>query len=265
MSDDDLDGIFTLEVKNVNLTAGDYLYKVFRDGTMSGWQVPSSSNKTLTISESGYYTIVYTLTPRDYTLEASAIPVERISVSAEGKATFSSSKILDFTGVTEVSAWRITGAENGTLSKEQVTGLVPANTGLLITSDGAVDAFIPTGESASSIGTNMLEAGTGDAVDATSDGFTNYILTNKTVKGTAPLKFYKANGNTVPSGKAYLRIPSVNAGAREYFWFEDETTGIDAVKQEVKVNGEFFNLAGQRVAKPTKGLYIVNGKKVIMK
>ena len=62
-----------------------------------------------------------------------------------------------------------------------------------------------------------------------------------------------------------MQILSTNVGAREYFWFEDETTGIEAAKASQKMNGEFFNLAGQRVAQPTKGLYIVNGKKVIMK
>ena len=42
------------------------------------------------------------------------------------------------------------------------------------------------------------------------------------------------------------------------------TTGIETVKA-VETKGEFFNLAGQRVAQPTKGLYIVNGKKAIIK
>ena len=32
-----------------------------------------------------------------------------------------------------------------------------------------------------------------------------------------------------------------------------------------QTDGEFYNLAGQRVAQPTKGLYIVNGKKVVIK
>jgi len=41
-------------------------------------------------------------------------------------------------------------------------------------------------------------------------------------------------------------------------------TAISAVKaQKAAAEGEYFNLAGQRVAQPTKGLYIVNGKKII--
>ena len=71
-------------------------------------------------------------------------------------------------------------------------------------------------------------------------------------------------------GKAYLEtsVPLIgtDAGARAAWVFDEEgeTTGINEVKA-TKVAEGFFNLAGQRVAQPTKGLYIVNGKKVIMK
>ena len=45
-----------------------------------------------------------------------------------------------------------------------------------------------------------------------------------------------------------------------------ETTGINTLNVEREMlNGEVYNLAGQRVHNPRKGLYIVNGKKVIMK
>ena len=43
-------------------------------------------------------------------------------------------------------------------------------------------------------------------------------------------------------------------------------TGIADVKDKMEeVGGEYFNLAGQRVAQPAKGLYIQNGKKVVRK
>jgi hypothetical protein len=46
---------------------------------------------------------------------------------------------------------------------------------------------------------------------------------------------------------------------------DNDVTAIEAVKAQNVENGQYFNLAGQRVAQPTKGLYIVNGKKVIIK
>ena len=44
----------------------------------------------------------------------------------------------------------------------------------------------------------------------------------------------------------------------------DETTGINSVNAEAN-NGAYYNLQGIRVAQPTKGLYIVNGKKMLVK
>ena len=50
------------------------------------------------------------------------------------------------------------------------------------------------------------------------------------------------------------------------FSFDGDATGIEKVENAaVNANGTMFNLAGQRVAQPTKGLYIVNGKKVVVK
>ena len=74
--------------------------------------------------------------------------------------------------------------------------------------------------------------------------------------------FYKiSTESAVPAWHIYMRIGSSSAPAFVGF---GGTTGMEAVKV-VKSNGEFFNLAGQRVANPTKGLYIVNGKKYIVK
>ena len=70
------------------------------------------------------------------------------------------------------------------------------------------------------------------------------------------------SGATINSFRAYLTVTS---GAREIN-FEDETTGLTDVSSKTSDGrGECFNLAGQRVAQPTKGLYIVNGRKVVIK
>ena len=70
------------------------------------------------------------------------------------------------------------------------------------------------------------------------------------------------SGATINSFRAYL---TVTTGAREIN-FEDETTGLTDVSSKTSDGrGECFNLAGQRVAQPTKGLYIVNGRKVVIK
>ena len=115
----------------------------------------------------------------------------------------------------------------------------------------------------------MLVAGTGATIYRTDGDYTNFILTVNKADGTTveTPKFFKVNenGNTVPAGKAYLQILTANVGAREFFWFDDDVTAIDAVENNQKMDGQAYNLAGQRIAQPTKGLYIVNGKKYIVK
>ena len=72
-------------------------------------------------------------------------------------------------------------------------------------------------------------------------------------------------GGTLKSLRCYFEYPS--GGHARSFTIDEEggTTGINAVNGEgFMVNG-YYNLNGQRVAQPTKGLYIVNGKKVVIK
>ena len=190
-----------------------------------------------------------------------------LTMSAD-KGTFSCNRALDFSE-TGINAYLITGASGGVLTLSDALSEVPANTGLYLEgSAGTVNVPVITTSEASevNVSSNMLVAGDGSAVAATDGGTnTNFILTNKTTSGAATLRFYKANGNTVPAGKAYLQIPTASVGARESFWFDEDATAIEAVKQNVKVNGEYFDLLGRKVAQPTKGLYIVNGKKVVIK
>lgn len=187
----------------------------------------------------------------------------------EGKATFSCDRALDFSG-TGVNAYAITAASDGALTKSTVLTTVPANTGLYI--EGPKGTYsIPVIEtaSASAVGENMMMAGTGNTVYSTSGDNTNFILTNKTVDGAAALKFYKASssGNTVNKGKAYLQIPTVNVGARESFWFDDdETTGIRSIdNRQLTMDVPMYNLAGKRAKENYKGVVIQNGKKYIVK
>ena len=90
-----------------------------------------------------------------------------------------------------------------------------------------------------------------------------YVLNYKAATGVG---FYKlADGKKLGYGKAYLSYSGSLAPG--YFGF-GETTGINAVNgSEFMINGsDIYNLNGQRVAQPTKkGLYIVNGRKVVIK
>ena len=90
-----------------------------------------------------------------------------------------------------------------------------------------------------------------------------YVLQN----GASGLGFYKVEAeNTIKitSFRAYLTTDII-ARSLEIV-FDEDPTGINKVTaKKTEENGAYFNLAGQRVAQPTKGLYIVNGKKVVIK
>lgn len=82
--------------------------------------------------------------------------------------------------------------------------------------------------------------------------------------------FYKlSTSGSLLAGKGYLEVDGVGEG-RSMFEIDIEgiSTGINMVNGEgLKVNGSetYYDLQGRRVLNPTKGLYIVNGKKVIVK
>ena len=90
-----------------------------------------------------------------------------------------------------------------------------------------------------------------------------YVLNYTATYGVG---FYKYTGNKLGYGKAYLLYNNIHT-APEFFGFgEDETTGMSDVRSKMAdVRGDFFDLQGRKVVNPTKGLYIVNGKKVIIK
>ena len=79
--------------------------------------------------------------------------------------------------------------------------------------------------------------------------------------------FYRFAGNVIPAGKAYLDIPALlDPTAKLSLVFDGaEATGIETVETPVKSDNRVFNLNGQRVNRAQKGVYIVNGKKVVIK
>ena len=111
----------------------------------------------------------------------------------------------------------------------------------------------------------------GVAVPAGEKSLGNMYVLND---GTQGVGFYKLKyGKTLGVGKAYLIYGDPESDdpeqggshAREFFGFGD-TTGINDVRgQKEDVRGEYYDLQGRRVSHPTKGLYIVNGKKVVIK
>ena len=191
-----------------------------------------------------------------------------VEIGAAGAATFSSTEALDFTDVTTVAAYIAKEATTGNSALEFTRVYkVPANTGLIVRNAagenaGAVSADVPVlaGE-ADNVEGNLFVAATEEIASLPSvDGeYTNYILNKK----NGVLGFYKANNKKVAAGKAYLKMLT-GSGAAEFIGFDGEVTAIESLTAD-KADNEIFDLQGRRVAKAAKGVYIVNGKKVVLK
>ena len=192
---------------------------------------------------------------------------ETVSISSAGMGTFCSTHPLDFSGTDDIKAYIVSAFKpsTGEVTLTRITD-VPANTGIVVKGDA--DTYtIPWG-AGETVVANMLVGVTENTVLNKVDGdYTNYILAKK----NGNLGFYAVvDGSTLSAGKAYLPLPTAqlpsNAGARQMTMvFDDETTGIQQNISRTELNSDYYDLQGRRVSAPTRGIYIVNGKKVIVK
>lgn len=185
-----------------------------------------------------------------------------VSVGAKGFATYCNADYaLDFT---DKSIQAYTVSSNGaslTLTKKQK---VAKGEPVLLYSKTASDSqMIPAiAESAASAdNTNKLVAGDGTAITWSESNPVYILYTSGATPG-----FYRANNSTVAANKAYLNLGA--AGARAFSFslnFDDVTAISEVATEEDDKSAPVYDLQGRRVAQPAKGLYIVNGKKVIIK
>ncbi len=202
-----------------------------------------------------------------YTNKASGnVAIGRIGVDCEaayipsaGYTTYTTPNNVDFTG-TGVTAYKVSAIGADYVSLEEVTE-APAGTPLVLKATAGNYALNIVASAAAVTG-NKLEVSDGTAT--TDDANTVYALAAK--GEPAVIGFYKVQAGTkVPAGKCYLSVAVTNP-APEFLGFNGEMTGISAtLMNNEKVNSEIYDLQGRKVANPSKGLYIVNGKKVVIK
>lgn len=182
-------------------------------------------------------------------------PTASVNTKADRNyATYVTTSKLDFASSEGITAYIATGLNGaGDAVELSPVDIVPAGTPIIVKTEtqGATVNVPVTAAAASDVSGNKLIAGDGTTAATSS----HYYLANDL--------FHQANAGTLQAGKAYLYVTTLAPVLTIDF---GGTTGIDSVKgSEIKANGEYYNLNGQRVANPTKGLYIVNGKKVILK
>lgn len=198
-----------------------------------------------------------------------------VPIGDTGWSTYSSAYALDFENAEDgIEAYMITGFSGTTLTTSKVTGTVPANTGLLVKGAASTSYAVPVVASSSTdVSDNKLVASVaGGTVSAGTDPVVNYVLINNS--GTAEFQWIGSTSAILGANKAYLSLSGgtkTGAGSRGLaidIDIDGVSTGINMVNGEgLKVNGSetYYDLQGHRVLYPTKGLYIVNGKKVVIK
>ena len=173
--------------------------------------------------------------------------------------------------------YEIAGKTANGVTLTKVTGLLEAGKPYFYLASDAVGKY--DGNTPQNIYNVNFFRADADTYDAASAG-TNNGLIGTFSEITAPIgddyyvlsnnKLYNVDSSvTVGANKAYVNISVITPSLARGFVDLDfnEPTGIETIanSQELNANSKFFNLAGQRVAQPTKGLYIVNGKKVLVK
>lgn len=185
-------------------------------------------------------------------------PTISVTMGQEGWMTYYNvGAALSFEGVT---AYRVSSVAEDHVNLLPVTE-APANTPVLLKAEPGAYNFTVIA-SAESVGTNKLRRSDGTAT--TNEEYDVYALAKK----NDVVGFYKVKaGVTVPAGKCYLSVSKTAQAesARDFLGFiEENATRINAVENGQSAD-EVFDLQGRQIKNPTKGLYIKNGKKVIIK
>ena len=179
-------------------------------------------------------------------------------VTTIGYASFSWPKALDFTN-SGLTAFIAKDCSGSSLKLVPVTK-VPANTGLILKWTVGSENTYPletNDEETEDVSGNLLSSNTENVYTVASNDI--YVLSN--LDDGQP-GFYKAdNGIHVAQYKSYLQYSAPSE--RLSFSFDELTTGLVTTLSDE--NGPHYDLQGRRVSKPSMGVYVRDGKKVVLK
>ena len=159
------------------------------------------------------------------------------------------------------------------IDEYEAGAIIPANTGVMISSTTAGNKTFTSAKGGTSVkGANNKLRPTywGLTAEEMDDADASCLFYRLTMHGGTTLGFFwgAASGAAfdLAANKAYLAVPTGAGGVKEFFTFDfdGDADGINSLTPALSEGeGAIYNVAGQRVEKPNKGLYIVNGKKVL--
>ncbi len=209
------------------------------------------------------------ITDDDYTYNGiinsnvlSKVNVYKPKSSSETSPLFASfSSTVEYPVPNDVSVYKAKVSGEYVVLTKVNTESIPANTGVILKKN-ADNENTATGADTSFDGNELIPTSVEANATVPTDG-TYYAL----VAGEATFGVLKG-GIILSSNKAYIKAPETASEAKTILSikFGDDTTGINAAKvKTAEADNAYYTLQGVKTMKPAKGLYIHNGKKVIVK
>lgn len=185
---------------------------------------------------------------------------EPVAVSAVKFATYVPTCNVVAPADVKVYTARVNEAKSAVvLTEVPASSVIAKGTPVLVGAEAGSYTFEASAGEATAVDGNDLKAAT---ADTKGDGATIYALVEQDGKAVfAPLK----EGVAVSLGHAYLKLPAASATRFYSIQFGGETTGINEVNAAAKADGAYYTLQGVKTSKAAKGIYIHNGKKVVIK
>lgn len=164
-----------------------------------------------------------------------------------------------------VKAYTGTVSNGSVKLTEYANGVIPANKGVLLVSDNATSATFTLANDADVTTIDNDLKGVNAVTELTNVENSEQVRIFSTKDGV--VGFYKPNSNitSLAANKAYVMAPATEGALA--LNFGGNVTGINSVSDNAAMpnNVEIYDLAGRRVNHAVKGVYVVNGKKIIVK
>ncbi|MBR1465290.1 MAG: hypothetical protein IJ607_02895 [Bacteroidaceae bacterium] len=229
--------------------------------TVQGVNIPSYNKGIALVELTGYNSVSYL----DYVTltKTGDAQTELITITSACAATYCSENPLNFETSEALSAYYLTMDGDELIMSNAM--VVPANTGIYL--EGAEGTYeIPIADANADTDAQAEENVLEGVLEATQIEAPIYVLMYE----SNGVGFYKTkNTFTVGAHTAYIPGSAVPTGVKalNINSSDDPTTAILGISNDAVAGKDavIYNLAGQRVAAPTKGIYIVNGKKVMVK
>lgn len=262
-------------VVNIGNGNGHYTFKPYTEGTtFDGYDaksmflmVDSEGNHASAASDNDHVVAnnnQYTNKSNYWQLvKVTSVPV---TIKSVGWASVAFPFAVQVPAESGVKAYFAESADDTRMTLSEITdGIIPANTGVLLTKDGGCTVNLPIVTTTTTYPDNKLACATAER-----DGYAskaNYMLSAKT--GT--VGFLPSTMMLVPANKAFLPATNITSGSDQAqmlsFYIGGAVTGInDAAADAHNGNNTYYDLNGRRVLYPAHGIYVTgNGKKVFIK